>query len=97
MRGRGYFVDVNSLRERESFRYFNLDIRYLGKYGVASRYEDFDGNGWTVDCDNYLIGRDTPRGLWDAKLVEVEIASGGWIKLGSQSEPRNQNILYVYI
>ncbi len=73
--GRGYFVDVNSLVERENFRYFNLDIRYLGKYGFASRYEDFDGNGWTVDCDNSLIGRETTRGLRDAKLVEMDVVN----------------------
>tara|TARA_A100001388_G_scaffold109774_1_gene80624 strand:- start:216 stop:1142 length:927 start_codon:yes stop_codon:yes gene_type:complete len=54
--GMGYFIDVRSLVERGNFRYFNLDVSGLDKNGFKSSNKKHSGKGWTVDCENNLLG-----------------------------------------
>ena len=54
--GMGYFIDVRSLVERGNFRYFNLDVIGLNKYGSKTSNKKHSGTGWKVDCENNLLG-----------------------------------------
>ena len=54
--GMGYFIDARSLVERGNFRYFNLDVIGLNKYGSKTSNKKHSGTGWKVDCENNLLG-----------------------------------------